>query len=118
MKKLGIETLSERRITEVSGGQLQRACICRSMINHPGILFADEPTGALNQGAAKEVMDAFCRLNEEGTTILLVTHDSRVAGRCGRSCYLLDGQTRGEYTVKKGRRKEEQVKDWLSEMGW
>ena len=118
MKKLGIETLSERRITEVSGGQLQRACICRSMINHPGILFADEPTGALNQGAAKEVMDAFCRLNEEGTTILLVTHDSRVAGRCGRICYLLDGQIRGEYTVKKGRRKEEQVKDWLSEMGW
>lgn len=118
MKKLGIETLSERRITEVSGGQLQRACICRSMINHPGILFADEPTGALNQGAAKEVMDAFCRLNEEGTTILLVTHDSRVAGRCGRSCYLLDGQIRGEYTVKKGRRKEEQVKDWLSGMGW
>ena len=58
MRKLSISGLEQRRITEVSGGQLQRACICRSMINHPEIIFADEPTGALNKGASEEVMDA------------------------------------------------------------
>lgn len=58
---------------QVSGGQLQRACICRSMMNQPKILFADEPTGALNQGAAREVMEEFVRLNREGTRNGVVT---------------------------------------------
>ena len=91
MGKIGIEELSERKITEVSGGQLQRACICRSMMNQPKILFADEPTGTLNQSAAQEVMEEFTRLNQEVTTILMVTHDSKVAARCGRILFLLDG---------------------------
>lgn len=79
MQKLSISDLAGRCITQVSGGQLQRACICRSMINHPEILFADEPTGALNKSAAAEVMEEFVKLNKEETTILLVTHDSKVA---------------------------------------
>ena len=69
MEKLGITGLENRRITQVSGGQLQRACICRSMMNEPEILFADEPTGALNKSAAGEVMEELVKLNREGTAI-------------------------------------------------
>ncbi len=101
MEKLGLAGLEERRITQVSGGQLQRACICRSMMNSPEILFADEPTGALNQSAAKEVMEELMKLNREGTAILMVTHDSKVAGCCERILYLLDGRIRGELRLGK-----------------
>lgn len=121
MRKMGIEELAQRKTTEVSGGQLQRACICRSMINQPKLLFADEPTGALNQGAAQEVMREFIRLNREGTTVLMVTHDSKVAAGCGRILYLLDGRIRGELTLSgmpEGREREESVNLWLSKIGW
>lgn len=121
MQKMGIKGLEERRITEVSGGQLQRACICRSMINQPKILFADEPTGALNQSAAQEVMEEFTRLNREGVTILMVTHDSRVAAKCGRILYLLDGRIKGELSLagtKGEKEREEKVSRWLAGMGW
>ena len=123
MRKLGISGLEERRITEVSGGELQRACICRSMMNNPDILLADEPTGALNQSAAAGVMEEFVRLNREGTTILLVTHDARVASRCDRILYLLDGQIRGELKLGKpgqedGRLRERRTAEWLSGLGW
>lgn len=101
MEKLGLSGLEERRITQVSGGQLQRACICRSMMNSPEILFADEPTGALNQSVAKEVMEELMKLNREGTAILMVTHDSKVAGCCERILYLLDGRIRGELRLGK-----------------
>ncbi|MCI5649193.1 MAG: ABC transporter ATP-binding protein [Fusicatenibacter sp.] len=121
MQKMGIERLAQRKITEVSGGQLQRACICRSMINRPKILFADEPTGALNQSAAQEVMEEFTRLNQEGATILIVTHDSKVAARCARILYLLDGGIKGEFSLAgtpQGKDREEKVNSWLAGMGW
>ncbi len=121
MGKMGIEELAGRKITEVSGGQLQRACICRSMMNQPKILFADEPTGALNQSAAQGVMEEFIRLNKENTTIFMVTHDSKVAARCGRILYLLDGSIKGELSLEKileETDREERVKRWLAEMGW
>ena len=121
MRKMGIEDLAGRRITEVSGGQLQRACICRSMMNQPKILFADEPTGALNQSAAQEVMAEFIRLNQEGTTILMVTHDSKVAAGCGRILYLLDGCIKGEFFptgVVREKEREAAVSRWLAGMGW
>ena len=119
MGKMGIAELAERRITEVSGGQLQRACICRSMINQPKILLADEPTGALNQSAAQEVMAEFTRLNQEGTTILMVTHDSKVAAKCGRILYLLDGSIQGELSLAGAAgEREETVSRWLAGMGW
>ena len=115
------EQLAERRITEVSGGQLRRACICRSMIIQPKILFADEPTGALNQSAAREVMAEFTRLNQEGATILMVTHDSKVAAGFGRILYFLDGCIKGEFspagTVGEKER-EAAVSRWLAGMGW
>ena len=92
-------------------------------MNQPEILFADEPTGALNKSAAAEVMEEFVRLNKEGTTILLVTHDSKVASRCHRILYLLDGSVRGELKLPKmtddtEKRREEKVNQWLMQMGW
>lgn len=121
--KLGITGLEQRRITQVSGGQLQRACICRSMMNEPEILFADEPTGALNKSAVGEVMEELVKLNREGTTILMVTHDSSIASSCDRIIYLLDGQISAELTLGKSvagteKRREETVARWLMEMGW
>ena len=121
MGKMGIEALAQRRITEVSGGQLQRACICRSLMNQPKILFADEPTGALNQSAAQEVMAEFTRLNQEGATILMVTHDSKIAARCSRILYLLDGSIKGEFSpsgVAGEKEREAAVSRWLAGMGW
>ena len=123
MEKLGITGLENRRITQVSGGQLQRACICRSMMNEPEILFADEPTGGLNKSAAGEVMEELVKLNREGTAIFMVTHDSRVASRCDRIIYLLDGQistqlTLGKSTAGAEKQREEKVATWLMEMGW
>lgn len=123
MQKLGISDLADRSITQVSGGQLQRACICRSMMNQPEILLADEPTGALNKSAAGDVMEEFVKLNREGTTILLVTHDSKVTSRCQRILYLLDGSICGELKLpdmEEGAEKvrEEKVNQWLIEMGW
>ena len=123
MKKLSISDLAQRRIAEVSGGQLQRACICRSMINRPDIIFADEPTGALNKRATEEVMNALAALNREGTTILMVTHDSRMASRCGRILYLLDGQIQGELTLtdcpeSSIMQREDKVNRWIAKMEW
>lgn len=121
MRKMGIEGLAQRKITEVSGGQLQRACICRSMINQPKILFADEPTGALNQGTAQEIMEEFSCLNREGTTILIVTHDSKIAARCNRILYLLDGSIKSELSLvdtSEGKDREEKVNRWLFGLGW
>ena len=123
MKKLSIDGLEKRRITEVSGGQLQRACICRSMINHPEIIFADEPTGALNKSASEEVMDALKKLNNEGTTILMVTHDIRMASQCSRILYLLDGKIQDELILPDDssetvQNREEKVNSWLTKMAW
>ena len=124
MKKLGIEETAENDINEVSGGQLQRACICRSMINDPKVIFADEPTGALNRTASKEVMDEMIRLNNDGTTVMLVTHDAGVAAKCGRVLYIVDGNIRGEYRLGKLEKAEEmrdrerKLSNWLMEMGW
>lgn len=92
MEKMGLSGLEDRKISEVSGGQLQRACICRALMNDPVLLLADEPTGALNRAAAEEVMKEFVRLNKEGMSILIVTHDSKVASVCSRVLYLEDGQ--------------------------
>ena len=95
MRKLGIMEIADNDINEVSGGQLQRACICRSMINNPKIIFADEPTGALNRTSSDEVMEELTKLNDNGTTIMLVTHDVKVAAKCTRVMYIVDGNIKG-----------------------
>ncbi len=92
MRQTGIENLAGRDITEVSGGQLQRAGICRALINEPDILFADEPTGALNSKAADEIMELFGEIHNTGTSIMLVTHDARVAAKAERVLFMKDGE--------------------------
>ncbi len=124
MRKLGIIDVADQDINEVSGGQLQRACICRSMINHPKMIFADEPTGALNRASSDEVMTELGKLNKEGTTIMLVTHDVKVAAKCSRVIYIVDGNIKGEYNLNQAennehpREKERILNNWLMEMGW
>ena len=96
MKQLGIYELRDRDINQVSGGQLQRASICRALMNDPMILFADEPTGALNAATAEEVLDILKQINQSGTTILMVTHDMKVAAKSERILYMFDGRLIGE----------------------
>ena len=123
MRKLGIMEVADNDINEVSGGQLQRACICRSMINKPKVLFADEPTGALNRTASNEVMEELVKLNQEGTTIMMVTHDVKVAAKCSRVLYIVDGNIKGEYVNPEGtdvqeKDRERRLNNWLMELGW
>lgn len=123
MRKLGIIEVADNDINEVSGGQLQRACICRSMINKPKVLFADEPTGALNRTASNEVMNELVKLNSEGTTIMMVTHDAKVAAKCTRVLYILDGNIKGEYETPDDEKLQEKDKErllnnWLMDLGW
>ncbi len=123
MRKLGIIDEADREITEVSGGQLQRACLCRALINHPKVIFADEPTGALNSKASGEVMDRLLEANRMGTTILMVTHSERVASISDRIIYLVDGNIQGELHLGKMKDddlsgRERKVRNWLGEMGW
>lgn len=121
MRKLGIIEVADNDINEVSGGQLQRACICRSMINSPKMLFADEPTGALNRSASDEVMEELVKLNREGTTIMMVTHDASVAARCSRVLFIIDGNIKGEFkneTDLPTKDRERRLNNWLMDMGW
>ena len=125
MKRLGIEDVGGNDINEVSGGQLQRACICRSMINSPKVLFADEPTGALNRASSDEVMNELLSLNRDGTTVMCVTHDPKVAAKCSRVLYLVDGGIIGEKqlghfegTGSDLRSRERELNNGLLEQGW
>lgn len=122
MRQTGIEHLKDNDITQASGGELQRASICRALINQPDILFGDEPTGALNSTATTEVMDIFSNIHAVGSTILLVTHDARVAARSDRVLFMMDGQIRGEYAMGRNqgegwKEREAQLSEWLTKMG-
>ena len=122
MRRLNIIAIADNDINEVSGGQLQRACICRSMMNNPKMIFADEPTGALNRTSSDEVMEELVKLNSEGTTIMLVTHDVKVAAKCTRAMYIVDGNIKGEYDLSgcstQIRERECALNNWLLELGW
>lgn len=123
MNKLSLTSIADNDINEVSGGQLQRACILRSMINNPKLLFADEPTGALNRSSSTEVMNELVRLNDEGTTIMMVTHDAKVAAKCKRVLYIVDGNIKGEYVAPTDKDflendKERKLNAWLMDLGW
>ena len=125
MRRLGIDDVGSNDINEVSGGQLQRACICRSVINNPRMIFADEPTGALNRASSDEVMNELLSLNHDGTTIMCVTHDSKVAAKCSRVLYIVDGGIVGEKEMgrfgggdNEFRNRERELNNWLMEQGW
>jgi putative ABC transport system ATP-binding protein len=125
METVGISELAENDITQASGGQLQRVGICRALINEPDIVFGDEPTGALNSAAAAEIMELLQEINSSGTTVLLVTHDAKVAAKSERVLFMLDGQIKAEKRLGKpggngrdGKAREESLANWLLEMGF
>lgn len=108
--------------SQVSGGEAQRAGIVRAVINKPEVLFADEPTGALNSGNSMAVLDVFTKLHNEGQSIIMVTHDKKTALRGNRVLYVRDGKIFGEchlgrYT-QEDKEREVHLNNFLTEMGW
>ncbi len=125
MKKTEISDIADRDISKISGGQLQRAAVCRALINEPEILFADEPTGALNRSATLEVMDILNRIHDDGRTIIIVTHDAKVAARAERVLFLSDGRIKSELSLGRYRddssireEREKKMSEWLEEQGF
>ena len=124
MRSVGIIDTADRYMTEVSGGQLQRACLCRSLINSPKMIYADEPTGALNSKASMEVMNELVKANRDNTSVLMVTHNEKVAACSERVIYLIDGDIRGELSLGKMESsenlavRERKLKNWLDGMDW
>lgn len=113
----------DRLPSQVSGGEGQRAAIVRAIVNQPALLFADEPTGALNRHNADDVLNMLTKLNEQGQSILMVTHDVRCAVRGTRLLYIEDGKISGEmkmapYNSKDAKSRENQINSWLSSMEW
>lgn len=107
---------------QLSGGEAQRVGIVRALINTPEILFADEPTGALNSKTGLDVLDTLTRFNEQGQSVVMVTHDMRSARRGNRILYLKDGVILGECDLGRyvhgDRTRHEKLSDFLKEMGW
>ena len=95
MEKLNILDLKKRCYRELSGGQQQRVAIARAIVNSPEIILADEPTGALDQETGREVMEIFSKLNQQGKTIIIVTHDPNIAAKCNRIIKIVDGKIQG-----------------------
>lgn len=123
LEQMGVEKAKDRMPAQVSGGEAQRAAIARAMIGKPGILFADEPTGALNRANTTEVLNLLTELNSSGQSILMVTHDMRAAARGNRLLYLEDGRVVDELKLpaygKAGeKQREEQISAWLSGLRW
>jgi putative ABC transport system ATP-binding protein len=92
IERVGLTQQKNSYVKELSGGQKQRTAIARALINKPSVIFADEPTGALDSKTTGEIMDLFTELNKEGITILIVTHDSKVAAYCKRVIQVEDGK--------------------------
>lgn len=92
LEGLGIAGKAKAYPSELSGGQQQRTAIARAIAKRPSVILADEPTGALDEATGESVQEIFRRLNREGKTIIIVTHDPRVASSCQRIIYLKDGK--------------------------
>ena len=108
--------------SQVSGGEAQRAAIVRALINSPKIVFADEPTGALNSANSTAVLDALTEVNGQGQSIVMVTHDLKSARRASRILYLRDGVIHGECKLGKyvsgDKARHDMLREFLREMGW
>lgn len=123
MEKMGISHIKSHLPSQVSGGEQQRCAIARAVINRPKLLFADEPTGALNRHNTTEVLNLLTELNQAGQSILMVTHDMRAALRASRILYLEDGKITGTldlqpYNKAEEKSREKQVDAWLNAMEW
>ncbi len=92
LERVGLGDRLDFRPTQLSGGQKQRVAIARAMVNNPKILLADEPTGALDSKSGEQIMELFSKLNEEGVTIVMITHDANVAARAKRIVRIIDGE--------------------------
>ncbi len=123
LERFGIAHIADHGITQVSGGQLQRASICRALAAEPTILFADEPTGALNSSMTAEVMDALTDVHRDGTTLVMVTHDPACAARADRVIYLRDGRLvdsreLGAWSPELAAEREDDLLTWLRGLGF
>lgn len=96
LKRVGLEDKIHNRPNQLSGGQQQRVAIARAMVTEPAILLADEPTGALDQKTGQQIMRLFQEINQEGKTIIMITHDIEIAQHANRIVHILDGQLREE----------------------
>lgn len=123
IERFGLAHVRSHGITQVSGGQLQRASLCRALGGRPSILFADEPTGALNSSMTAEVMDALAEAHREGATVVMVTHDPACAARADRVVYLRDGLLidaleLGRWEIGTSAGREEELLAWLRSFGF
>lgn len=121
----GISNVADHDIKKVSGGELQRAAICRALINQPKILFGDEPTGALNSSTTNDVMDIIGKINAMGTTVIIVTHDAKVAARAEKIIFIMDGNIHDELLLgkyeganKNKLNREKELSEWLDVQGF
>jgi putative ABC transport system ATP-binding protein len=125
MEMTGIEKLADHNITQGSGGQLQRVGICRALINDPDIIFGDEPTGALDSKSTEEIISILAEINKKGTTVMLVTHDVKVAAKTERVLFMVDGNIVAQKKMSKYdaqhddiKEREESIMKWLVENGF
>ncbi|MCH5253175.1 MAG: ABC transporter ATP-binding protein [Lachnospiraceae bacterium] len=122
IRQMNLEGSRDRLPSQASGGEAQRAAVARAVINKPAILFADEPTGALNKANSEEVLNLLSSLHEEGQAVLLVTHDREAALRGNRILYLEDGAITSELILPvyagKDRSRQENLTAWLEGLGW
>jgi putative ABC transport system ATP-binding protein len=123
LQEMGIAEASHRLPAEVSAGQQQRAAIGRALVNAPGMVFADEPTGSLNSSTSAGVLDLLAAVNRTGTTVVMVTHDLKAACRGGRVLFIRDGRMEGEFDFDREAAgspddRERRLCDWLFQKGW
>ena len=116
------EDLRGKFPSQLSGGEAQRAAMVRAVINDPDVVFADEPTGALNSAGVKSVLDVLTEINRTGQSVVMVTHDIKSARRANRIIYLQDGGIIGECDlgeyVSGDKERHEKIRKFLEEMGW
>ena len=121
-EKMNLLSVKDKLPSEVSGGEGQRAAVARAVIKNPGIVFADEPTGALNRSNTDGVLDLLNGIHNEGQTVLMVTHDMHCALRGDRIIYLDDGHIKGELSlggfVPGDIQRQQRLSDWLAAQGW
>ena len=122
-ERVGIsEDMTRKFPAQLSGGEAQRGAMVRALINDPDVVFADEPTGALNSAGVKAVLDVLTDINNSGQTVLMVTHDGKSARRADRIIYLKDGGVTGELRlgkyVSEDKERHEKIRRFLEEMGW